>query len=165
MGKLTSNQRVTLERLAGMTQPWNPSGRSTQMLLAALGRQGLAQKRHGYPAGWEASDAGKAAVASCGDWRPMSDAPRDGTIFRAEIRGYGDCHLIAWTEGIGVDDDDQPCGAWVHHGPGEPPPCWSDGACWDSNADGSMSAPPVRWMQDASLLGIELPARGESDHG
>ncbi|MCM8735157.1 hypothetical protein M5E06_13290 [Azospirillum sp. A1-3] len=62
--KLTSNQLATLNRLACLTQPWNPSGRSSQLILAALGRMGLAQRRDGYPVGWEINTAGRTALSA-----------------------------------------------------------------------------------------------------
>lgn len=62
--KLTSNQLATLNRLACLTQPWSPSGRSSQLILAALGRMGLAQRRDGYPVGWEINEAGRTALSA-----------------------------------------------------------------------------------------------------
>lgn len=60
---LTSNQQVTLKQLSERTYPWNPSSHSTKLMLAALGRLGFAQRRAGYPLGWEITDAGRSALA------------------------------------------------------------------------------------------------------
>ncbi len=77
-------------------------------------------------------------------FRPIDAAPRDCTIIRAEIPGYGDNHHIAWEPGF-LTSDLLPCRCWVHHGPGDPPPCWTDGVCWESNADDQASVRPTRW--------------------
>lgn len=61
--KLTSNQSVVLQKLSVVPRPWDPTGRSNQLILAALGRLGMAQRRYGFPAGWEITDAGRAALA------------------------------------------------------------------------------------------------------
>jgi hypothetical protein len=74
-------------------------------------------------------------------WRTMDSAPRDGTVITAEVVIEG---RIQWSESF-MDDDEAPCGGWVWVDDREPPPDWSEGACWSSNADEVASTPPTRW--------------------
>ena len=57
----------------------------------------------------------------------------DGTEFRA---------MRIW-----VEDGEGGCPAWATCDEYEPnaPPCWDDGICWASNADGQPSRAPVAW--------------------
>lgn len=79
------------------------------------------------------------------DWRPMKDAPRDGTWIQAEIPGHGSENVIAFVFDGLVDEDEQECGAWSVVTEQEPPDCWTDGYCWEVNEDGVPSAYPTRW--------------------
>ena len=65
--KLTSNQQVTLKNLSERTYPWEPRGRSTKLLLAALGRKGMAQYRYGHPIGWVLTDDGREWLQAKGE--------------------------------------------------------------------------------------------------
>lgn len=42
--------------------------------------------------------------------------------------------------------DKEPTWAWVADRPGIHPPCWTDGRCWERNADDEPSAVPTHWM-------------------
>ena len=77
------------------------------------------------------------------DWKDISTAPKDGTLFWAMIPGHGDA-LIAWTDGL-LDSNDMPCGGWQFMGDGEPPESWPDGICWTVNEDEVPSVWPVQW--------------------
>lgn len=78
------------------------------------------------------------------EWCPFMDqAPHDGTPIQARIAGYGSDNIIAWQEGF-LNTAGDPCGCWVYM-EGEPPDCWTDGVCWESNEDQSPSAPPIAW--------------------
>ena len=78
------------------------------------------------------------------DWKDMATAPRDGTPIQAEISGHGSDYVIAWHHGY-VDSDERECGCWVIVEDPEPPPCWTDGVCWEVNEDNLRSAQPTRW--------------------
>lgn len=39
-----------------------------------------------------------------------------------------------------------PCGAWIAEEEGQHPPCWTDGICWERNAEGEPSDSPIAWM-------------------
>jgi hypothetical protein len=76
-------------------------------------------------------------------WRPIETAPKDGTPIQARIDGYGGDNIIAWSWGL-RDSDDQDCGGWEYL-TGEPPQCWTDGVCWESNENRERSAQPTHW--------------------
>lgn len=78
------------------------------------------------------------------EWKPIETAPMDGTPIQAEIPGYGSDYIIAWVPGF-MDVDNEPCSCWVILEDQEPPDCWHDGVCWESNADEVASIKPTRW--------------------
>lgn len=88
-----------------------------------------------------------------GDWQNIASAPKDGSDI--EILTAGGFEMQARFEQLGFENEDgKSVGAWValvedHH-----PDCWTDGACWKSNADEVQSDPPIMWR----------PAK-ENDHG
>ena len=77
-------------------------------------------------------------------WKPIDTAPRDGTQIRVRIPGYGSGNIVTWRRGFenaaGTD-----CGCWVVADNLEPPPCWTDGVCWERNEDGHPSVQPTHW--------------------
>lgn len=77
-------------------------------------------------------------------WKPMDDAPRDGTDIQAIIPGHGTDNVIAWVSGY-LDEDGQDCCTWAFTTDQEPPDCWTDGVCWDANEDGVPSVRPTAW--------------------
>lgn len=79
------------------------------------------------------------------DWQDIRTAPRDGTSIQAEIPGNGSDNIIAWLTDAYYDSDGRPCGGWTFMEDQEPPPCWTDGVCWDVNEDGKPSVKPTRW--------------------
>lgn len=44
-----------------------------------------------------------------------------------------------------AETDEGPCDQWIADDEDVCPPCWSDGACWSSNADEEPSDQPVAW--------------------
>jgi hypothetical protein len=44
-----------------------------------------------------------------------------------------------------MNEDSEECGLWIAAIEDFFPPCWSDGQCWESNADHIMSDQPVTW--------------------
>ena len=57
----------------------------------------------------------------------------------------------------GAESEEGPCDQWVADEESICPPCWSDGACWSSNADEEPSDQPVAWMplpaESANVVG------------
>jgi hypothetical protein len=78
------------------------------------------------------------------NWQPIETAPKDGTPFQAIIPGHGSDNIIAWTDGL-LDDNEDDCGSWFFAEDQEPPDCWTDGVCWSINADGKPSVKPTHW--------------------
>jgi hypothetical protein len=76
---------------------------------------------------------------------PMDKAPLDGT--EITIRTRGGYEFRACFVGGFLDDDGKDVSSWVEAEEGVAPPCWSDGAFWDSNADGLKSDPPIGWKR------------------
>lgn len=80
-----------------------------------------------------------------GSWLDIKDAPRDGTVIRSKIPGYGSDNRIAWHYGF-VGSDDGEAGAWVWVDQSrEPPPSWCDGVCWAVNSHNEPSVWPTHW--------------------
>lgn len=77
-------------------------------------------------------------------WQNMDTAPRDGTPIQAEIEGEGTDFVIMWQGGF-VGENGEDCATWVIADEQEPPACWTDGVCWDSNENEVPSARPIRW--------------------
>lgn len=78
------------------------------------------------------------------EWQDISTAPKDGTAFQARIPGHGQDNIIAWTDGL-LDENEQDCGGWYFADEQEPPECWTDGVCWAENEDGISSVQPTHW--------------------
>lgn len=78
------------------------------------------------------------------DWQSMETAPRNGTPIQVEIPGNGSDNIVAWTPGF-VDTSGNDCSCWMFVEDQEPPPCWTDGVCWERNEDGKPSVQPTRW--------------------
>lgn len=73
-------------------------------------------------------------------WQPMKTAPRDKThVLVQTFEGFA--FPAFYDPNSSLDENMQTCG--VHKG--FHPPCWSEGACWTSNADQERSDPPVAW--------------------
>ena len=60
--RLTEAQRKTLVALDCCTERLDARNRSNKLLLAALGRKGLASYRFGYPTGWMITPAGRSLL-------------------------------------------------------------------------------------------------------
>ncbi len=78
------------------------------------------------------------------DWHAMNKAPHDGTWIQASINGHGFDNIIAWQSGF-LDKNGNECSTWCFMTEQEPPYCWTDGICWESNEDGVQSTIPIRW--------------------
>ncbi|MCP4304693.1 MAG: hypothetical protein GY788_07420 [bacterium] len=77
-------------------------------------------------------------------WQPMDTAPLDGTSIQAEIPGHGKDNILFWMTGL-LDNQNNDCGGWAFVEDQEPPPCWTDGVCWEMNDMGEKSIDPTRW--------------------
>lgn len=78
------------------------------------------------------------------EWQPIKTAPKDGTWIQADIPNNGSDNVVAWLPGL-LNDKVEDCGGWQFVTEQEPPPCWTDGVCWESNEDRQPSIKPTRW--------------------
>ncbi len=85
-----------------------------------------------------------AAIVIDDIWRPMDEAPKDGSWIQADICGHAGDNIIAWKTGL-VGNDGNECGGWYFVTEQEPPGCWTHGVCWVVNEDGVASIPPTHW--------------------
>ena len=77
------------------------------------------------------------------DWQPIDTAPRDGTVIRVRTKGER-VLLASWQSGL-VDELENECGGWFAEDEATQPSCWTDGVCWEQNADDEKSDQPIKW--------------------
>lgn len=75
--------------------------------------------------------------------RHMDSAPRDGT--RITVETHSGCEFRAFWTGNLLGRAGQECGGWAAANMNDHPPCWDDGICWEVNAAGEPSDPPIFW--------------------
>lgn len=98
-----------------------------------------------------------------GDWHDMKSAPLDGSDI--EIKTTGGFELLARWERQGfINEAGDDCGSWVAVVEDEHPPSWTDGACWESNADERPSDPPVKW-RPAGRAALASHRQEKNPHG
>lgn len=95
------------------------------------------------------------------EWQPIETAP-----YGQEVRvKAGEMTFLAMlVKDASMLEDETPCDQWQATREGEHPPCWSDGACWASNADDCASLQPTGWVSDLATTPAETqkPETGES---
>lgn len=73
----------------------------------------------------------------------MSAAPYQTPVIVLLENGF---ELLATLEpGVSMAENGQECDQWCEVEEGTAPDCWSEGACWSSNADEVASLQPVKW--------------------
>jgi len=90
----------------------------------------------------EAAQALRAMQARVGEWQPIESAPYEQDV---EIRVGGMTFLAHLIPDGSLSGIDQTCDQWRATNEGEHPPCWSGGACWESNEDEVSSLQPEAW--------------------
>lgn len=78
-------------------------------------------------------------------WRALETAPYDREV---EVRVSKRAFKAILRKDASLNEDEQPCDQWQATTYSYPR-CWSDGACWESNADGVTSAQPEAWREIA----------------
>jgi hypothetical protein len=82
------------------------------------------------------------------EWQDIKTAPyrlpvvvqlEDGSELLAEL-----------VPNASMTDEEMPCDQWQEIEEGSAPPCWTDGACWESNHDEVMSLQPRKWRSALS---------------
>lgn len=81
-------------------------------------------------------------------FNPIDTAPLDGTPVEVKTAG-GFTFKAAFQDHGFMNELEEECGCWVAEGEGEPE-CWTDGVCWESNADERPSDPPIGWCNLSS---------------
>lgn len=76
------------------------------------------------------------------EWRDIASAPYS-TPVRVKVGGM--TFLARLEPDASMSDMDTSCDQWQAVNEGEHPPCWSEGACWESNLDGDCSMQPEAW--------------------
>ena len=74
-------------------------------------------------------------------WQPIETAPHELTV---KVKVGRKSFPAIYRLGVSVDENGKDCDQWQAVGD-DYPRCWSEGACWTSNADGDMSLPPEAW--------------------
>lgn len=79
-------------------------------------------------------------------WQDIASAPYDTPVL-VKVVGFGEMTFAAiLRRDASMTEDELPCDQWQAAEEGEHPPCWSGGACWEGNEDGSTSMQPIAWM-------------------
>lgn len=74
-------------------------------------------------------------------WQPIDAAPYDVPV---QVKA-GRMHFAAILRaGASMTEDEVPCDQWQAIGD-RFPKNWSEGCCWESNADGLLSDQPTAW--------------------
>jgi len=77
-----------------------------------------------------------------GPWRPISEAPYNQEVF---VKTEGGAFFRATLHpDASINEDEEDCDQWV--ATGVYPDCWTDGACWASNAEEVSSDQPIGWQ-------------------
>lgn len=76
------------------------------------------------------------------EWQDMESHPRNGPV--RLLLEDGSELTASWEPGF-VDGDEKDCWGWVAAEDSDYPKNWSEGACWESNADEVQSTQPVAW--------------------
>ncbi|WP_420104117.1 hypothetical protein [Bosea sp. (in: a-proteobacteria)] len=83
--------------------------------------------------------------------QPMASAPLDRPIILITFSGF--VVKAKWVPSGFEDAEMRDGGAWVAAEETQHPPCWSEGACWASNADEMPSDPPIGWLPMPQIMG------------
>lgn len=98
------------------------------------------------------------------EWQPIETAPYNQIV---EVRAGKMTFHARLVPDASWSDLDTRCDQWQAAIEGEHPPCWSDGACWESNADEVASLQPTAWRalrntERAKELRQVLSGQGEA---
>lgn len=75
-------------------------------------------------------------------WRPIETAPHNQEV---EVRAGQMTFRAMLVPDASMNSLEESCDQWQATRDGEHPPCWSGGACWESNEDEMMSLQPTAW--------------------
>lgn len=81
-------------------------------------------------------------------WQDIANAPVNTPV---RVKAGNMTFIARIVLGASMTSDEQECNQWQAEHEGEHPPCWSGGACWESNEDEAMSLHPTHWQPIAAL--------------
>lgn len=61
------------------------------------------------------------------------------------VRTAGGKEFLARLVGVFIDSRGRIVNNWSEEYDNTAPKCWTDGICWEQNADGVQSDPPILW--------------------
>lgn len=100
------------------------------------------------------------AVQNAGQWQDIATAPYNTPV---RVKAGEMTFIARLLPDAAMSSDEQSCDRWQAEIEGEHPPCWSGGACWESNENEDPSLQPTHWQPLPSPPTIE--AHKESGHG
>lgn len=77
------------------------------------------------------------------EWQDLTSVPLDGGSVELKLED-GFVLRASWQGGFMSSAEDD-CSCWVADEDADYPDCWTDGACWESNANECMSLQPEFW--------------------
>ena len=78
-------------------------------------------------------------------WNPIETAPYDTPVEVQFAKGGGKPIVARLLRDHSMKMDETPCDQWVAEVEGKHPRNWSEGACWENNADDQVSEQPIAW--------------------
>jgi hypothetical protein len=112
--------------------------RSVKAVAAGIQREVTATLLSDHPAPEPGVEAGEVA----GGWLSAMTPPYAQEV---EVRVGAMRFRAKLMQGASLDENGRSCDQWQAAREGEHPPCWTDGACWESNADLSPSLQVDAW--------------------
>lgn len=96
-------------------------------------------------------------------WQDIASAPFNTPV---RVKAGSMTFLARLIPNAAMATDEQVCDQWQAEVEGEHPPCWSGGACWESNEDEALSLQPTQWMPaEAIARGDHRTQSGEMEGG
>lgn len=89
-------------------------------------------------------------------WQSIETAPYNQPV---RIRAGHMTFVARLIPDASINSDEQSCDQWQAEHEGEHPPCWSGGACWESNENECRSLQPEVWQP----LTTEATLRAENE--
>ncbi len=78
------------------------------------------------------------------EWQPIETAPVDSPVRVKCGEMTFLARLVPWAS---INSEGAECDQWQAENEGEHPPCWSGGACWESNENECLSLQPTHWQR------------------
>ena len=93
-------------------------------------------------------------------WQDISNTPVDTPV---RVKAGNMTFMARLVPDASMTSEEESCDQWQAEHEGEHPPCWSGGACWESNEDEAMSLQPTHWQPIAALRQPDAMSQSERD--